>query len=126
MPGPLPRAKSNGWWTRRWPYRIFLLRELSAFAVAAYMVVLLLLVQSTRDGDRGFIETLEHPVMIAVHVVVLLFALLHTVTWFRALPKGLALKLGGRPVPEHLVILGAYAALVAASIVLLALFLVEW
>ncbi|MYI81910.1 MAG: hypothetical protein F4056_00820 [Chloroflexi bacterium] len=126
MPGPLPRAKSNDWWNRRWAYRIFLLRELSAFAVVAYMVVLLMLVQSTRDGDQSFIETLDHPAMIALHAVVFLFALLHTVTWFRALPKGLALKLGGRPVPEHLVILGAYAALVVASIVLLALFMVEW
>ena len=126
MPGPLPRTKSNGWWNRRWPYRIFLLRELSAFAVAAYMVVLLLLVQSTRDGDQGFIETLEHPAMIAVHVVVLLFALLHTVTWFRALPKGLALKLGGRPVPEHLVVAGAYLGWAVASLVVLVLFLAEF
>ncbi len=126
MPGPLPRTKSNAWWNRRWAYRIFLLRELSAVAVAAYLVVLLLLVRSTRDGDDRFIETLESPVLIVIHAVVLAFALLHTVTWFRALPKGLALKLGGNPVPEHRVILGAYAALVAASAVLLAVFLVEW
>ena len=125
MPGPLPRTKSNNWWNRRWAYRIFLLRELSAFAVVAYMAVLLMLVQSTRDGDASFIETLEHPAMIALHVVVLLFALLHTVTWFRALPKGLALKLGGKRAPEHLVILGAYAGCVVASIVVLVLFLTE-
>ncbi len=126
MPGVLPRAKSNAWWNRRWAYRVFLLRELSAVAVAAYMVVLLMLVQSARDGDKSFIETLESPAMIALHVVVLAFALLHTSTWFRALPKGLALKLGGSPVPEDRVILGAYLGWALASIVVLALFLVEW
>ncbi len=125
MPGPLPRAKSNTWWNRRWPYRVFLLRELSAFAVAAYMVVLLLLVQAVRAGDRSFIDVLEDPRMVAVHIVVLAFALLHTATWFRAMPKGLPLKLGGRRVPPRMIILGSYVAWAAASLVVLAVFLVE-
>ena len=51
MPGPLPRTKSNGWWNRRWPYRVFLLRELSSVAVAAYVALLLVLVSQVRDGE---------------------------------------------------------------------------
>ena len=30
MARPLPRSSSRIWWNRSWPYRIFLLRELSA------------------------------------------------------------------------------------------------
>ena len=59
MPGPLPRTKSNDWWNRRWAYRLVLLRELSAFAVAGYLVLLLLLVASVREGEGAFADHLD-------------------------------------------------------------------
>jgi fumarate reductase subunit C len=127
MARPLPRAKSNLWWNRRWPYRIFLLRELSAVFLAIYMVLLLVLVDRVRDGGSSFadwIDVLENPAMIALHVVMLLFALLHTLTWFRAVPRATVVKLGDRRVPDTQVIAGVYALWAAASVVVLVIFLV--
>ena len=125
MLGPLPRRKSDAWWNRDWPYRIFLLRELSAVAVAAYVVVLLLLYGAMASGDEDrYLDVLGHPAMVALHVVVLAFAVLHTATWFRALPKGLPLKIGGRRVPAGMLILASYAAWAAVSAVVLAVVLV--
>ena len=129
MPGPLPRAKSNMWWNRNWAYRLVLARELSAVAVAVYIVLLLLLVSQVRDGEGAFndhLDLLKSPLFWIIHAIVLGFAQLHTSTWFRLTPKALALKLGGKPVRAELVIFGMYGLWAGASVVVLAAFLVDW
>ncbi len=128
MPGPLPRAKSNRWWNRSWAYRLILLRELSSVFVAAYIVLLLVLVSQVRAGEGAFndyLDVLKSPLFWIIHAVILGFAQLHTSTWFRLTPKALALKLGGKPVPPELVILGNYVIWAGVSIVVLAAFLIE-
>ena len=125
MARPLPRSSSRIWWNRSWPYRIFLLRELSAVFVAIYMVLLLVLVQQVRDGARSFddyLDVLQSPVLWVFHVVALLFALLHTVTWFQAVPKGLPIKIGERRVPPLQLIAGNYVLWAIVSVIVLIVF----
>ena len=112
-----PRQTSNTWFMTRWPYRIFVLRELSAVFLAGYTILLLLLVTNVHDGANaftGFRNTLRSPALIVFNVVAFLFALLHTVTWFQAMPKVLPLRYGR----DHRLVL----ALVAVNyLILLAL-----
>ena len=127
MPGPLPRTKSNAWWNRSWAYRLILLRELSSVALALYMVLLLLLVASVREGEGAFadhLDVLRNPLLWVVHAVILGFAQLHTSTWFRLMPKALALKLGGWRVPDELIVAGAHGAWLAVSVIVLVIFMV--
>lgn len=127
MPGPLPRTKSNAWWNRSWAYRIILLREFSAFAVVAYIVLLLLLVASVREGESAFanhLDVLKNPLLWIVHAIILGFAQLHTSTWFRLMPKAMVVKLGGWRVPGELIIAGANGAWLVVSAVVLVIFLV--
>ena len=129
MPGPLPRAKSNAWWNRNWPYRLILLREMSSVFVAAYMVLLLVLVSQVRDGAGAFndyLDLLKSPAFWVLHAVILGFAQFHSSTWFRLVPKSMRIKLGGRVVPPEAMVFGMYALWVGASLVVLAAFLVEW
>ena len=129
MPGPLPRAKSNMWWNRNWAYRLVLLRELSSVFVAAYIVLLLVLVTQVRDGEGAFndyLDLLQNPVFWVLHAVILGFAQLHTSTWFRLTPKALGSRVAGKPVPPQLMVFGMYVLWAGASIVVLAAFLVDW
>ena len=129
MPGPLPRTKSNAWWNRRWAYRIVLLRELSSVAVAAYIVLLLLLVSQVREGQGAFndhLDLLKSPLFWVIHAVILGFAQLHSSTWFRLTPKALGSRGAGKPVPPELLGCGMYVLWFGASIVVLAAFLVDW
>ena len=129
MPGVLPRAKSNAWWNRSWAYRLVLLRELSSVFVAAYIVLLLVLVSQVRDGAGAFsdhLDLLKSPLFWIIHAVILGFAQLHTSTWFRLTPKALGSKVAGIPVPPQLMVFGMYALWAGASIVVLAAFLVDW
>jgi fumarate reductase subunit C len=124
---PYPRQHSNAWFLKRWPYRIFMLRELSAVFLALYMVLLLLLVVKVHDSANAFkdhVETLRSPALIVFHVVALLFALLHSVTWFQAMPKGLPLRRGEEKVPPLLLIGVNYAVMLGLTAIVLAIVLV--
>ncbi len=126
MARPYPRTVSNTWWLKRWPYRIFMLRELSAVFVAAYVVLLLLLVTKVHDGAsafEGYLDFLQSPVLIAFHVVALLFVMLHDFTWFQAVPKGLPIRRGEERVPPAAIIGASYAGWLVVSVVVAAIFL---
>ena len=128
MAGPLPRTHSNAWWLKRRTYFVFMMREWSALFVAVYAVLLLVLVSKVRDGAEPFadyVDFLQSPLMIAFHVVALLFALLHTVTWFAAMPKGLPLRRGEELVPPLLMIGGNYVVWAAVSAVVALIFLLD-
>ena len=126
MARPYPRTVSRTWWLRRWPYRIFMLRELSSVFVAVYMALLLVLTAKVHDGASAFADYLDvrqSPVLIAFHVVALLFAVLHTVTFFQAVPKGLPLRRGEERVPPALMIGANYVAWLVVTAVVAAVFL---
>ena len=53
--------------------------------------------------------------MIALNVVALLFVLFHAVTWFNLAPAAMVVNVGGRRVPDALIVGGNYAAWAAAS-----------
>ena len=128
MAGPLPRRHSNAWWLKRRSYAVFMAREWSALFVAIYVVLLLLLVAKVDAGERAFddyVDVLQSPPLIVFHVVALLFALLHTVTWFQAMPKGLPLRRGEEPVPPVLMIGANYVVWAVVSAVVAAVFLLD-
>ncbi|MSQ41896.1 MAG: fumarate reductase subunit C [Dehalococcoidia bacterium] len=128
MAKPFHRPHSNTWWLRRGPYRVFMLREWSATIFAVYTVLLLVLVSKVLDGPEAYddyLGVLKSPLMIAFHAVALAAALLHTVTWFQAVPKAMPLRIGEEKVPPVLLMGGAYATLLGASVVVVALFLLD-
>ena len=128
MAGPLPRTHSNAWWLKRRTYFVFMMREWSALFVAVYAALLLVLMSKVQDGAAPFedyVDFLQSPLMIAFHVVALLFALLHTVTWFAAVPKGLPLRRGEELVPPMLMIGGNYVVWAAVSAVVALIFLLD-
>jgi fumarate reductase subunit C len=121
-----PRQQSNTWYLKRWPYRIFILREFSAVFLAGYMIVLLLLVMKIHDGRdsfQDFADTLQSPLFIAFNTLALLFALLHTATWFLAVPSAVQLRRGEEKLPPRLLIGATYVLMLGVSAGVLALVL---
>ena len=97
---------STYWWLGPWPYLKFILRELSSVFVAWFVVVLLLLVRAVSKGPEAYVEFqawMKSPLLIALNLVSLFFVLLHTITWFNLAPKAMAVRLGGKRVPDLLI-----------------------
>jgi fumarate reductase subunit C len=106
------------WWMQRWPYFIFMLRELSSVFIAAYLLLLLVMIHRVSQGPEAyisFLRSLRSPAAIFFHIVALAFALLHTITWFNLTPQAVAVRVGEERVRPILIIAPNYVAWVIAS-----------
>jgi fumarate reductase subunit C len=95
------RPVSRLWWTKRWTYFLFMMRELSCVFVAWSVVFLTMLVYAIGRGEasyRQFLAWASSPVVVVVNVVALAFLVLHTVTWFALTPQAAVVRAGGRQV----------------------------
>ncbi len=109
------------WWNKNSAYRLFMLRELSSVFVALFVLELLCFVSQVGQGEAAmdrFIESLDNPIYLIYHVVVLAFALLHSITWFNLTPKVMVIRRGEERVPDVLVAGSNYVACLAVSLLL--------
>jgi fumarate reductase subunit C len=104
-----------------------MLRELSGVFLAGYTILLLVLVAKVHDGPAAFTSfrnTLQAPGLILFNSVALVFALLHTVTWFQAMPKVLPLRYGHQHRLAFVLVGVNYLILLALTAIVLVIVLV--
>jgi fumarate reductase subunit C len=92
---------SRLWWTKKWTYFLFMMRELTCVFVAWSVVFLTMMVYAIGRGEasyRQFLDWASSPVVVVVNVVALAFLVLHTVTWFALTPQAMVVRAGGRKV----------------------------
>ena len=109
---------STYWWLSQWSYTKFILRELSSVFVAYVIVITLMQVQALGQGPAdyaAFQQLMAHPLMVLLNVVAFLFLLLHTITWFNLTPRAIVLRLGGKRVPDSLIIAPNYVGWLVIS-----------
>ena len=114
------------WWLKKPAYILFMLRELSSVFIAIFLIVFLAQIYQLTKGPAAyavFVQKLSSPGWILFHIVVLLFALLHSVTWFQSTAVVMPLRLGEREVPRKMVLALNIGAWLAVSAVILILFL---
>ncbi len=106
------------WWSRKWPYLKFMLRELSSVFVAFYVVILLLQLHALRGGPETYLEFqhwLTNPLLVVLNGISFLFVLFHAVTWFNLTPKAMVVRWRGKRLPDLLVAAPNYVAWLAIS-----------
>ena len=114
----LRRHVSTYWWLEKRSYFAFILRESTCLFVGWFAVYLLLLIAAVVDGPDAYARFLiwsASPWMILLNVVSFALMVFHAITFFDAAPQALVVHLGHTRVPGPLVLLGHYAAWVAAS-----------
>ena len=112
------RRVSVWWWLKRGSYTFFVLRELTSVFVALVALLLLGLVASVAEGPRAygeFLAVLERPVVVTVSALTFVAVLFHAITWFHLAPKAMALRVGGKAVPDWVVAGLNYAAWAVAT-----------
>ena len=111
---------STYWWLGRWPYVLFILRELSSVFVAWAVVYLLLLVRATARGPASYREFLDwsaRPVIWVLNLIAFAFLVLHAITWFNLAPQAMVVHMGRQRVPGLWIAASNYALWAVASIV---------
>ncbi|HIP76293.1 MAG TPA: fumarate reductase subunit C [Psychromonas hadalis] len=115
---PYTREMSNDWWTQKMFYTLYMLREGSSVFVTIYSFILAWGVLRLSQGEMAFnawMESLQSPVAIVFHLITLLFATYHTVTWFSLAPKAVALWFAGKRIGDNVIVISHYIAFAAIS-----------
>ena len=106
------------WWLGSARYARFVLRELTSVFVALFALVTLGEVRALGRGPEAharFLELLSRPGWVALNLVGLAFVVLHTVTWFNLAPRAMAVRVGGRRLPDAAIAGANYAAWLVLS-----------
>lgn len=112
------------WWIRKLAYVKFIVRELTAVAVAYAALLLVFQVWALGQGAQAYQDLtawMSHPLAVVWHVFIVLALAFHTVTWLNLAPKALVLKLGKTRLPAAAVLVGHYAAWAVVSAVVVVL-----
>ncbi len=106
------------WWLGEWHYLKFILRELSSVPVAICVIEVLLLIRALSNGPEAyahFLQCMRNPLVLALNVVSFFFVVFHTITWFNLAPSAVAVRVGGKRLPDVLVAAPSYVAWVIIS-----------
>lgn len=118
---PMPAT----WWLKNRYLVQFMIRELTAVFVAAYAVLLLIVLYKAAQGEEAFKafykSSLQCPACIGFQLICLAFVLYHTITWFNLTPKALVIWRGDEKVSPVLIAGANYVAWLAVSVVILLL-----
>ena len=113
------RPFPNTWWLKRRQYLLFMIRELTSVFVAGYSALLLVVIYKLSQGPEAFanvMAALASPGFIALQLVILVFALFHSITWLNLTPKILVVYMGEEKVSPLLIAGVHYLAWIAISI----------
>ena len=109
MRKPYWREISPTWYLSNWPYRWFMVREMTSVFIGAYLVFLVVWLFRLAAGAQSFEQMLvamRRPLSIVFHAIVLAAALYHSITWFNLTPKVMPVHIGEERLPAPLVAIG--------------------
>lgn len=112
---------STYWWLDRRPYLKFILRELSSVSVAWFVIVTLIQIYALKQSAESyaaFQDWLRNPIVIVLNIIALFFVIFHTITWFNLAPKAMAVRMGGKRVPNVMIAGPNFVAWIVVSAVL--------
>ncbi|MBI5278725.1 MAG: fumarate reductase subunit C [Burkholderiales bacterium] len=115
----------TGWWKRDPFFVAYMWRELTAFAVLGYAIVLAVGFVRLSQGEaafNGWLGAVRSPLSVVMHLVFLVSFVVHSMSWFEIMPKTMPMMfVGGKRLAGSAITHAGYAAAVVASLALLAL-----
>ena len=112
------RRVSVWWWLQNRSYALFVLREITSVFVAFFAALSLWELRALARGPEAyeqFLARLRTPLFLALDTVAFLFVLFHAITWFNLTPKAMVVRLGGKRVPDAIIVGVNYAAWLVLS-----------
>ncbi len=106
------------WWVRKRPYVTFILRELTSIFVMAYAVILMIILGALGRGPEAYEALLaffQTPFSIGLHVVIFVFVIFHSITWFKLAPTATVIKVGKKRLPGIALVAGNIALWIVLS-----------
>ncbi|MBF0561471.1 MAG: fumarate reductase subunit C [Alphaproteobacteria bacterium] len=110
------------WWLKHPRYMNYMLREVTSLFIGLYTAVAIdgvWRLQQGREAWEHFIAWTFSTEAVFMHIVFLVFAVIHTTTWFNVTPKAMPMHVGDEPLPDAAIIGAHYAGWVVVSVLAL-------
>ncbi len=120
-------AKSPTWWLRNNKYFLFMMRELSSAVIALFLLLYLYECFLLSKGEavyNAFQASLRTPKFVVFYIIVFVFAVYHSITWFGVIGRVQVVRFGKLTVPPALVTASAFVGWAVVTVVL-GLYLME-
>ncbi len=121
---PPYRRPMTGWWKRDPFFMRYMARELTAFGVLGYAIVLAVGLVRLSQGEaawNGWLEAVRSPLGWAMHAVFLVCMVVHSKSWFEIMPKTMPMFFAkGRRVSPARITQAGFAAAIVCTVGLLA------
>jgi fumarate reductase subunit C len=122
---PYVREMSKtSWFLTHSRYRHYMLHEVSSIFVAIYSAILivgLFRLAESKEAWEGWLDAVTSPIGVVFHVLAFVFALIHTTSWFKAVPQAMRIQRGEDFVPGKLIVGAHYGVWTAVSVLVLLL-----
>ncbi len=116
------------WWLKKPAYTKFMLRDVTSVFIAGYCIFLMVLLYRAEHADatsfRAFYESLGSPISLVLHVIALLFAVYHSITFFNLTPQVIVVFRGDERMPNSMIAGAHYAGWAIVSLILILVALV--
>ncbi len=112
------------WFLTQNRYKVYMLHEITSIFVAIYTAILIVGLFRLAQGPeawQGWLAAVTSPIGVIFHVLAFIFALIHTTSWFKAVPQAMRIQRGEDFVPGKLIIGAHYGVWTAVSVVVLLL-----
>ena len=107
----------RGWWTRRWHYFWYMVREFTSLPLALWLLWLLVEIRRAQDGPARYYPHSSLGFVI-FSVIVLLFAMYHSYTFLNLAGTVLHFNVVDRQVPSRVIVLANFGLWAAVSVVI--------
>jgi len=118
------RRSMSGWWNRDPFFVRYMARELTAFAVLGYSIVLAVGLVRLSQGEaawNGWLGAVRSPLGFVLHAVFLASMIVHSKSWFEIMPKTMPmLYVGGERLSAPAIRRTGWIATVVVTLAVLA------
>jgi fumarate reductase subunit C len=104
-PKQLIRPMPVDWWLKKPAYMRFMIRDITSLFIAGYCIFLMYVLCLSRDPAKfaAFYQSWGSPLSMVLHLIALVFAVYHSITFFNLTPRVLVMFQGDEKVPDGVI-----------------------
>ena len=111
-----------GWFFRSPRYLRYMAREVTCVFIGLHALILIMALMRLSQGREAwevFLANLTRPAGVALQLLILVFAVYHSTSWFNVTPKAMPVQIGENFLPGVVIVGAHYAGWLVASVALL-------
>ena len=100
------------WWLKNAAFKAYMLREATVLPLVFFILCMLCGIAALARGEAAWLSwvaAMGNPLVLALNALALVASLYHAATFFVLFPRVMPIRVGGKKVPDNLIVAGQWA-----------------